>query len=62
MNQSEKLQHGEETGQDAVEAIITHAIQSVQAESSTSEQAEDQSGQVQMSVMTFAIAGKNKDP
>ena len=54
------LKRGEEKGQETVEAIVTHALQSVQGESSTSEQAEDQSGRVQMSVTTFAVVGKDK--
>lgn len=54
------LKRGEEKGQETVEAIVTHALQGVQGESSTSEQAEDQSGRVQMSVTTFAVVGKDK--
>jgi hypothetical protein len=55
------LKRGEEMGQETVEAIVTHALQSVQAESSVSQQAEDRSGRVQMSVTTFATVGKNKE-
>lgn len=50
-----------EAGQATVESILSQALQGVQEESKTPEQAEDKVGQVQMSTVTFGIVGKDKN-
>jgi hypothetical protein len=55
------LKRGQEQGQETVEAIVTHALQSVQAESRTPERAEDASGRVQMSLDVFSVVGRDEN-
>jgi hypothetical protein len=54
------LKRGEEDGQ-SVEAFITKMLQAVQAEGKTPEQAEDQTGRMQMTPKTFAVINKDKE-